>query len=259
MAAAPGQKACSGAPAVAVGAQQVGQQVGVRGIALGAMAAVARTAGLDGVGMDREDLVTSLDQRVDDQARGPLDGDAHAGTPARQAAHQLGQALPVVRNIEAIEHRAGRVDDAHGMGLSGPVQPDKDIVAHGQTPCSCGMTARVGRRGGKLMNRRSSLLGLALHLGARRGLPAPCGLRVSHGPCEGKRSWQSPQGHGSRSIPSVAVSSSVKWVDCDDQRVEHGLPTAAFGRFVASADRPPPWTTLRRSASTAVNSLKVAS
>jgi len=28
------------------------------------------------------------------------------------------------------------------------------------------------------------------------------------------------------------------------RRVEHGLPTAALGRFVASADRPPPWTTL---------------
>ena len=28
------------------------------------------------------------------------------------------------------------------------------------------------------------------------------------------------------------------------RRVEHELPTAAVGRFVASADRPPPWTTL---------------
>jgi hypothetical protein len=26
--------------------------------------------------------------------------------------------------------------------------------------------------------------------------------------------------------------------------VEHGLPTAAVGRYVASADRPPPWTGL---------------
>ena len=121
------------------------------------------------------------------------------------------------------------------------------------------MTVRVGRRGGELMNRRSSLHGLALHLGARRGLPAPCGLRVSQGPCAGKRSRQSPQGHGSRSIPSVALSSSVKWVHGDEQRVGHGLSTAALGRFVASADRPPPWTTLHRSAAAAVNSLKVAS
>ena len=66
------------APAMAVGAQQVGQQVGVAGIALGAVAAVARAAGLDGVGMDREDLMACLDQGIDDQARGPLDGDAHA-------------------------------------------------------------------------------------------------------------------------------------------------------------------------------------
>jgi len=38
----------------------------------------------------------------------------------------------------------------------------------------------------------------------------------------------------------------------------HGLPTAAVGRFVASADRPPPWTTLRRSVGEGVNNREVA-
>ena len=109
------------------------------------------------------------------------------------------------------------------------------------------MTARVGRRGGKLINRRSSWVGLALHPGARRGLPAPCGLRVSFGPSKGERTGQSPQGHGSRSIPSVVLLGGVNAAHTQSRRVEHGLPTAAVGRFVASADRPPPWTTLHRS------------
>ena len=34
---------------------------------------------------------------------------------------------------------------------------------------------------------------------------------------------------------------------------EHGLPTAAVGRFVASADRPPPWTGLPPEPSTAAS------
>jgi hypothetical protein len=82
-----------------------------------------------------------------------------------------------MRDLEAIEDRAGCVDDAHRVGVHRPVQTDKPfatgMVAHRQTPGNCGLTARVGRRGGKLINRRSRLLGLALHLGARRGLPAP--------------------------------------------------------------------------------------
>jgi hypothetical protein len=39
--------------------------------------------------------------------------------------------------------------------------------------------------------------------------------------------------------------------------VEHGLPTAAAGRFVASADRPPPWTTLRGAVHASLNEWKV--
>ena len=44
-----------GFEAVAVGAQQIGQQVSVGRVALGAVAAVARSGGLDDVGVDRHD------------------------------------------------------------------------------------------------------------------------------------------------------------------------------------------------------------
>jgi hypothetical protein len=53
----------------------------------------------------------------------------------------------------------------------------------------------------------------------------------------------------------AATGRDVKY---ETRRVEHGLPTAAVGRFVASADRPPPWTTLHRGTSTALMDREVA-
>ena len=202
-----------------------------------------------------------FDQRIDDQARGPLDGNAQPLAEASQPAHQLGKAFAVVCEALAIGWLAGGVDDAHLMGMHGPVQPDEDILAHGQTPRSCGMTTRVGRRGGKLINRRSCLVGVALHPGARRGLPAPCGLRVSLGPSKGKPSRQSPQGHGSRSIRSVVLLGGVNAADTQRPRAEHGLTTGCFAvvdntlRGLTKGQRvvhnQAPWTTLRRSTSAA--------
>jgi hypothetical protein len=136
------------------------------------------------------------------------------------------------------------------MRSAGPVQPGEDLT-HGQTPASCGMTRRAGSPRGILTDRRSSLLGVkvgvAQHPVARLGLPAPCTLRVSCGPSGGQCRWQSLQGHGSRFERS----------SCARRRVKHGLPTAAVGRFVASADRPPPWTTLRCATPTSSNTGKV--
>ncbi len=241
--------------AVAVGAQQVGQQVGVTGVALAAVAAVARSGGLDDVGVDRDDREASLQQRIDDQTRGALDG--HSSDPcATQATAQLGQAGGIVIDLELQMHAAVLVDDTSSVGSAGPVQPGK-ANAHGQTPASCGMTCRVGRPGGSLTDRRSWLLTLALHPVARLGLPAPRGLRVSCGPSSGQRSGQSPWGHGSRNETSAQRMRRVKNLTGQHLCAEHGLPTAAFGRFVASADRPPPWTTLRCAMPTSLNSRKV--
>ncbi len=54
---------------MAVGAQDVGQNEGIAGIALGGDGAVARPARLDDVGMDRRDEEPGLDQHV---TRSPL-------------------------------------------------------------------------------------------------------------------------------------------------------------------------------------------
>ena len=190
-------------PAMSIGAQQIGKQISIRGVALGAVTAVTRTAGLDGIGMDRKDLMSGLDQRIDDQARGTLDGDAQVRAVAGKAVCQRSQAIVVVADLEAFQDLAGGVDDAHRMRLRGPVQSAKDLSTHRQTPWSCGMTARVGRPGGELIDWRSGGEGLALHPVARHGLPAPHGLQVSYGPSRGQRRRQSPWGHGSQFLPSV--------------------------------------------------------
>ncbi len=47
---------------------------------------------------------------------------------ARQAAHQLGQTVAVVGDLEAIEHSAGGVDDAHRVRVHRPVQAGKHLL-----------------------------------------------------------------------------------------------------------------------------------
>ena len=227
--------------AVAVGAQQIGEYVGIGRVALAAVASVTRTARLDGIGVDRNHLEAGLDHRIDQEARGSLDG-YRRRAQAPKAPLQLGQAACIVGDLHALDDGAVNVDDAHRVRSAGPVQPGK-VTAHRQAPASCGMTRRAGSPRGSLTDRRSWLLlnnTAALHPVARLGLPAPRGLRVSCGPSSGQRTRQSPRGHGSRCEPSARLSNS------SSRRVHHGLPTAPIARFVASADRSPPWTTLRR-------------
>jgi len=215
-----------------------------RRVALGAVAAVARAGGLDDVGMDRHDLNAGLHEGVHEHPRGALDG--HGGAAeAGQSPNQAVQICGGVIDLEALDDGRVLVDDAHGVRLAGPVQPDEES-GHGRTPASCGMTIRAGSPCGSLIDRRSRLRHLALHPVARLGLPAPRGLRVSQGPSSGQRHWQSPRGHGSRFQPSARREIHVKTCGQSGLIAEHGLPTAAFGRYVASADRPPPWTTLHR-------------
>ena len=79
------------------------------------------------------------------------------------------------------------------------------------------MTVPVGRRGGELINRGSSLVGVALHLGACRGLPAPCGLRVSQGPC--KQAHQAVTAGARKSVDTLGDNAP----GCQ----ESGAPSAA--------------------------------
>ncbi len=193
---------------MAVGAQQIGQQVGVAGVALAAVAAVARTGGFDDVGVDRDDREAALQQRVDDQAGGALDGHGRDAA-GRQSAAQFGQTGGIVIDLELHAHATVFVDDADRVGVAGPVQPGKER-AHGQTPAGCDMTCRAGSPRGSLTDRRSWLRTLALHPVARLGLPAPRRLRVSCGPSSGQPTGQSPRGHGSRNTTSAQAERRVK-------------------------------------------------
>ena len=193
---------------MAVGAQQIGQQVGIAGVTLAAVAAVARAGGFDDVGVDRDDGEAALEQRIDDQAGRALD--RHGGdAQGRQSVAQFGQTGGIVVDFELPAHVAVLVDDAQRVGLAGPVQPSKGS-GHGQTPASCGMTCRAGSPSGSLTDRRSWRLTLALHPVARLGLPAPRGLRVSRGPSSGQPTRQSPRGRGSRSETPVSRRHRVR-------------------------------------------------
>ena len=84
-----------GTEAMAVGAEDVGEDVGVAGIALGEGGTVARTCGLEGVGVNRYDGEAGFDERVDEEARGALDGDGQLRrlAEALESADQIGEAL----------------------------------------------------------------------------------------------------------------------------------------------------------------------
>ncbi|GIK86957.1 MAG: hypothetical protein BroJett026_24380 [Betaproteobacteria bacterium] len=197
--------------AVAVGAQEIREHVGVGSVALGAMAAVARPGGLDRIRMDRYHVEAGVDQRIDDQPGRALDGDARAAEMP-ESALQPGKAIRIVLDVEAFTHLAAFIDDSYGVDLTGPVQPGKE-VAHGQAPVSCGMTCRAGSPRGSLTDRRSRLHTSALHPVARLGLPAPRRLRVSCGLSRSQRDGQSPRGHGSRSDLSSQSPPSVKPIE----------------------------------------------
>jgi len=61
--------------AVSVGPQQVGQDVGVTGVALGTRGTIARPTRLEHVGVNRDDGVPRPNEGVDQQSVGPFDGD----------------------------------------------------------------------------------------------------------------------------------------------------------------------------------------
>ena len=91
------------AEAMAIGAEQVGEEIAVAVIALGRGRRVAGARGLHHVRVDRHDLDTGLHQGVDDHARGAFDGDLHGLRRAELAepTDQLGQAFGRVRHRAA--------------------------------------------------------------------------------------------------------------------------------------------------------------
>jgi hypothetical protein len=184
--------------AMAVGAQDVGEEVGVAGVGLPPGGAVARAAGLHGVGVDGHDGMAGGDERLDDEARGPLDGDGQRLRRAEALQHrdQVGETGGVVADVVAQDDRSPVVDDADGMAGGAPVEAGEErggAKGH-RRDLQVGVTlARVGRSCGSLIGRRSGWQALAQHPVVRRVLPAPAARRVSRRPSQGERRRPSRQ------------------------------------------------------------------
>jgi hypothetical protein len=160
---------------MAVGAQDVGEQVGIARIALATGGTVPRPAGFDDIRMDGDDRVARLDQRLDDQARGALNGnrDGRGRSDLVQAAAQFGQPFGRVVDGKAGDDVAICViDDADGMDAATPVH--SATIAHARSPVVRDGVPFAGRSCGKLIDRRSGL--------AFRGA-TPCGPLGPPGAC----------------------------------------------------------------------------
>jgi hypothetical protein len=181
--------------AMAIGAQQIGQDVGVAWIALAAGSTIARPRGFDDVWVDRHYRVRGSDEGFDQYAGGPLDGDSDlVGRP--EASELLGEqleALGGVGNREATQYSAISVDDTNGMLLRAPV--DSGSWRHERPPFST--LARAERSCRSLIARRSGRGTPSAQCPvAGLDLPALRRERVSRGPSSGKRRRLSPVAPG---------------------------------------------------------------
>jgi len=142
---------------MSVGAQQVGEDEGVAGIALALGGRVARPRGFQGVGVDGNDGEAIVYERVDEQSGWPLDGDEKICTgsePAQLAAEVLHSRRSVCDG-ETTVHFAGCIDHADSMLGAGPVDPHEQW--HGIPPWFGLTVLGAGRPCRSLTDRRSGL------------------------------------------------------------------------------------------------------
>jgi len=181
--------------AMAIRAQQIRQDEGIAGVTLGAGGRVARTRGFEGIGVDGHHLEPGIDERVDEQARGPFQGNPQVATAAdaAQTPDKRGESLSGVWHGALPPDAAGLVDDADR------VSPTRPVDADGESHCITsgdGETLRGERSGRSLTDWRSGLPGhVARHPVAGLGLSRfHSGERVSSWPSRGERSRLSPNG-----------------------------------------------------------------
>ena len=147
---------------MAIRAQQIRQDEGIRGVSLAAGGGVARPGRLEGVGVNGHELKPGVDERVDEQARGPLEGDAEpaAVAEAAQPADELGEARGGVGYGALPADPAGVIEDAEGVSRTRPVDADEEshcVVSRD------GETLRGERSGRSLTDWRSGLPGHVAH------------------------------------------------------------------------------------------------
>jgi hypothetical protein len=190
------------AQAVAIGAQDVGQDEGVARVALGGDRTVARPAGLEQVGMDRDDAKAGVHQRVDQEAGGSLDRDRDRGRRPvlLQARAEGGEAGAIVADGKLVQDLSPGIDHAHRVRRAAPV--DADHHRHGLVSSSWVIIPIAGSPGGVLIHRRSGWQPTAHLPVARHGLPATVAPLVSSGPSQGQRRWRSRRRHGTNAPPA---------------------------------------------------------
>ncbi|MGD8485784.1 MAG: hypothetical protein PVH07_04010 [Chloroflexota bacterium] len=105
---------------MAVGAQHIGEEVGVGVVVLVAAEAIAGAQGLDVAAGDDHDGQPGREQRADDRAVGPLDGDP-ADPPGGESSDEPAQAGGGVLDLRALDDRTALIDDADDVAPTGPV------------------------------------------------------------------------------------------------------------------------------------------
>ena len=183
--------------AVAVGAQQAGEQEGAGAVAPGAAHAVARACGPNRIGADRDDRMAGLDEGFDEQAGRALAGNGQFGRAAEagEPPAKPGQALDRAGGDEAGCRAACFIAKDADAGL-GAAPVGTDSVSHPSLLSDRVKPAPIGRPGGLLIARRSGRPPLAHRPAARQGLPAPAAWLGSRGSPSGGRHRPSRQDAG---------------------------------------------------------------
>jgi hypothetical protein len=122
---------------VAVGADQVSQDLGVPPVRLGSRGPMAFPVAAGRQRVDRHHLVARRHQRPDQQPTVQLDTDDHLRRLADVVGDQrvqLGEAGDPIGHPPAAEHHPGLVQHAHLVVGLGPVHADKDHPASSPAP-----------------------------------------------------------------------------------------------------------------------------
>ncbi len=137
---------------VQVGAQRIGEHVGVQTVVLGARDAVPVAKAVELFRVERVDVEATLEERLDQRTPRHFDSDRDGFGSATHVSEQRfeegvdGRCVVFDRPLQ--EHRAFGREDAHLVRLGGPVDADQQFVGCAHRPsAACGDPAgRVQRR-----------------------------------------------------------------------------------------------------------------
>jgi hypothetical protein len=124
---------------VEVGAEGVGEDVGVAAVILGAGEGVAVAEAVELLGVDGEDAALALEEEFDERAVGGFEGDEDTGGVAGLGDEELDEVEEAVGGMldgEAFEDAAGRVEETGAVLPGGEVDADEQgerVHGHGSS------------------------------------------------------------------------------------------------------------------------------